>query len=199
MNIHGECFTPADRLMTTANTVNGRSASVSVNSIPTAVVAYEDTPTGLRAVHALDGLPLFAATHGKFVRRLWRWDLLRPLWLSEQAAREASTADVLVISAHGSGEFPPEVQLWLNCWLTNSRSHACAFALLLDHEPIASDGPNRMLVFARHIADCAGVNLLYGFNGTIYGGLEPPASLCSAAGPFTGARRSSEFRYGLQL
>ena len=74
------------------------------------VVAYEDTSTGWRAVRSRDLLPGPISTEQSIARRLWRWDLLGVPLLNQRAAREASRADVILLSAHGIGELPNEVK-----------------------------------------------------------------------------------------
>jgi hypothetical protein len=157
-----------------------KPGTIVVPSNPTAVIVYEDTPTGLRAVRALNELPPLPGRNDDFIRRFWRWDLLRSAWLSEQAAREAGEADVLLLSAHGDARFPFEVESWLRAWLLHRQSRARALGLLLDRQRTTSDSQNRILAFTRHIAECAGINLFYHFAGTAFGPTVPHCRLPNA-------------------
>src|SRR2546428_13991075 len=76
------------------------------------LLIYEDLRTALRAKqtfdHAVRQLGLEADIHVN----AWRFDLLRDPEMREEAAREAGTAALVLLSAHGRDELPAEVTSW---------------------------------------------------------------------------------------
>jgi hypothetical protein len=119
------------------------------------MLVYEDTPTGLRAKRSLDLLPLSLPA---CKTRLWRWDLFENPWLREYAAKEASRADIILLSAHGRDELPPGLREWLNRWLTIKEDRPYALGLLLDGNAAWEPERERVVQFVRRLAAAAGVD-----------------------------------------
>jgi hypothetical protein len=81
------------------------------------VLVYEDFSTGLRARQAFEQVVRQLEMEADFNVDLWEFDLLREPALRERAAKEAAKANILFLSAHGQGELPGTVNLWLKQWL----------------------------------------------------------------------------------
>jgi hypothetical protein len=123
------------------------------------LVLYEDFGTGLRAKHTFDGTMQRLAFDADVHVKLWRFDLLGEPALYDQAASEASEADIVFVSAHGQGELPVSVTWWLQQWLVRKGGEPCALAVSLDAGAGETPTAAEMLRAVRGIAERAGVEL----------------------------------------
>ena len=95
-----------------------------------AVIVYDDTRAGRRAMLALDDVVHKLGRKERLHPRLWRFDLLEdPDWRAAATA-EAAEAGLLIISASGKGALPAAVQHWVHDWLGQGRGTAALAALL---------------------------------------------------------------------
>src|SRR5262245_57788797 len=74
------------------------------------VIAYEDFETGKNAKKTYDFLVEHLGHECEFSNQMWKFDVLALPKLKEMAARDAADADIIIISAHGTSELPPEVK-----------------------------------------------------------------------------------------
>jgi hypothetical protein len=106
------------------------------------VLAYEDFPTGLHALHTFDLLFLKDNERLQFdTRNVWKFDLLGISRLRQIAAAEAAGADLVIVSAHGPDELPPTVKRWMEDWV--GARPACPGALVVMLDGAGSDLPAR--------------------------------------------------------
>lgn len=138
------------------------------------LILYEDFATGLRAKRSLDLLPAQLGAHPQWSTKLWRIELLSDPLLKEQAAREAASADVIVLSLHGGRALSADVRGWLTCWQGYKQNRPYALGVLLDAGQAGQGGENPVLAYMRQVAAAAGADLFYGFS-------EPPANELDAA------------------
>jgi hypothetical protein len=96
------------------------------------LLVYEDLSTGLRAREAFERVARQLELEADFEVELWKFDLLREPALLELAANDAATADIVFLSAHGQGELPGTVHLWLGHWLERRVGAPCALVILTD-------------------------------------------------------------------
>lgn len=132
-------------------------------------ILYEDFGTGLRAKRSLDLLPAHLGAKAQLSTRLWRTQLLADPLFSEQAAREAAAADVIIISLHGQSPLSAAVRTWLDSWLHYKQPRPYALGVLLDPAQINQGGQNPVAGYLQQLAAIAGVDLFYGFS-------EPPGT-----------------------
>jgi hypothetical protein len=122
------------------------------------LLVYEDSDTGLRAMHVLDNLPREVLPDQAITTRLWRCDLLRAGLLREQAAIEAAGSDVIVLSVHGGDELPLEVRQWLVRWGEQKEDRPYAMGVLLD----ARQGPDPIREYVENLVAGEEVDLFFG-------------------------------------
>jgi hypothetical protein len=139
-----------------------------------ALILYEDLSTALRAKYSLDRLPRQLGANAGLTTKLWRLDLLRQLFLKEQAAIEAAAADVIILSVHGRTDLPVAVREWLGRWLDQKEDRPYAFGVLLDPQVASQGCHNPVLAHVQRIADAGGSDLFCGF-------CEAPASELDSA------------------
>lgn len=126
-------------------------------------VLYEDWWTGLRAKETCDRLeqqvrPEFALSLG-----LWRFDLLEEPGLCEQAANAASSADIVMVSAHGFKVLPSPIIGWLQHWLIQKPCEPAALVLSLDLNTRGSATANRMVDCLAQMAESVETELFLHF------------------------------------
>jgi len=128
------------------------------------VLVYEDLCTGLRAKRALERLPGDFMMSAGFQQRLWRTDLLRIAVLNEQAAREASQADVVMISLHGTGGMLAEIRDLLGRWLAYKQERPYGLGVLLDREAMICERKGPVLEHLQEVAKRGGADLFCGYD-----------------------------------
>jgi hypothetical protein len=96
------------------------------------LLIYEDLSTGLRARWAFEQTARQLEGEADFYVDLWKFDLLCEPALLQRAANDAAKADIVFLSAHGQGELPGTVNVWLKQWLERRGGEPCALAVLLD-------------------------------------------------------------------
>jgi hypothetical protein len=105
------------------------------------VIVYEDFETGKHAKKTYDFLVEHLGDECVFANQMWKFDVLAVGKLKEIAAKDASAADIIIVSAHGSGDLPPEVKAWTEAWL-KEKTRAIALVGLFD-SPEYLDNPAR--------------------------------------------------------
>jgi hypothetical protein len=81
------------------------------------VMAYEDFDTGKHAKRTYDFLAEHLGGDCQLSHQMWKFEVLRLPKLREMAAKDAATADIILVSSHGGSDLPPEVKSWLELWL----------------------------------------------------------------------------------
>jgi hypothetical protein len=81
---------------------------------------YEDTQTGLRARQICERIVDCFDLEADFHVRLFRFDLLEDPLLFEVVLKEAQTAVVLLLAAHGSTHLPETVFAWVRRWMASN-------------------------------------------------------------------------------
>jgi hypothetical protein len=148
-----------------------------------ALVIYEDLATALRAKHSLGQLCEQLSPEAEVHIRLWRLDLLNQPLLAEQAAIEAATSDLIVLSLHRGQELRGEACGWLARWLEHQTNRPCTLAALLDPAPERSGSEDLVLAYLRRIAQTAHAELFWGCC--------PPAAVALHLARNRAGRRSS--------
>ncbi len=158
------------------NQLKNRAVKVDSHLALKAVIVYEDTETGLRAKRALANLPGQQSPGTGFNTRLWRRDLLKPMWLREQAALDAATAHIVIVSVHGREPLPDEIRQWLCAWATRRTTQPCALGILLDAAIAGQARTYPSAGYIQTIAQTAGADLFWGFceSLTPAGSEQPP-------------------------
>ena len=123
------------------------------------LLVYEDLSTGLRARWVFEQTAGQLEVEADFNVDLWKFDLLREPALLQRAATEAAKADIVFLSAHGHGELPSAVDLWLKEWLERRGEEPCALAVLLDEAAGDTAATNQTLQALHAAAMARGVQV----------------------------------------
>jgi hypothetical protein len=102
------------------------------------VIAYEDFDTGNHARKTYDFLARHLGDESRFRNQMWKFDVLGVPKLKQIAAKDAAAADVIIISAHGVNDLPPEVKAWIELW-RKEKTRAMALVGLFDAAECASN------------------------------------------------------------
>ena len=90
----------------------------------TVSVVYEDSATGARADDFYQTLIRCLGRNCEFTKEMWLLTELRTVQLRAIAAREAASADLVIISVHHAEALPDEVKSWIDPWLKQRSSRA---------------------------------------------------------------------------
>jgi hypothetical protein len=139
---------------------NAESAGQSASGV-VVVVLYEDIDTALRARQSVEmALPRAGAVNDA-LSRLWNIGLLRDSLLREQAAVEAATADVVIVSLHRVGTVRPEFWDWMRRWQDHRAGQPSALGVLLDTLPPGEED-EATLACVRRLAEAGGADFYLG-------------------------------------
>jgi hypothetical protein len=92
------------------------SSDLESNPLFNVVIAYEDFETGREAKKVYDFIASNLAAECRCEHQMWKFDVFAIPKLREMAARDASAADIIVISSR-SGSLPEAVRNWVDSWL----------------------------------------------------------------------------------
>src|ERR1700730_16057878 len=88
------------------------AAGVDSQPVFNVVIAYEDFATGKQAKKTYDLLTENLGHDCQFNNQMWKFDVLGIPKLREMAAKDAVTADVIIISCRGGGHLPNPIKNW---------------------------------------------------------------------------------------
>jgi hypothetical protein len=94
------------------------------------LIAYEDFDTGKHAKRTYDYLAENLGRECQLSNQMWKFDALSIPKLREIAVRDASMADIIIISSHGD-KIPDYVSKWIESWLMEG-VEALALVALFD-------------------------------------------------------------------
>lgn len=115
------------------------------------VIVYEDFETGKQAKRTFDFLAEQLKGDCAFMNQMWKFDVLNIPKLREMAAKDAATADIVIISCRGSSELAPEVKAWIELWLAEN-NQAIALVALVDK---STASPMESVALRRYLAEVA--------------------------------------------
>lgn len=94
------------------------SSDKKVSSALNVVIAYEDLETGKRAMKTYDYMVEQLGEQCLFTNQMWKFDVLAVPKLKEIAAKDAASAEIIIVSAHEGKQLPAEVKSWVELWLS---------------------------------------------------------------------------------
>jgi hypothetical protein len=94
------------------------------------LIAYEDFETGKHAIRTYDYLIENLGKECQLTNQMWKFDALTIPKLREIAVRDATMADIIIISSHGD-QLPDCVTSWIESWLMEGLE-ALALVALFD-------------------------------------------------------------------
>lgn len=98
------------------------------------MVVCEDLAAWRRAKNFFDQLSMRLGTATRVDRNFWRVNLLRTPLLQEQAAVEASRADLIVLSLDSRTGMSEDVKKWMGRWLDHKENRAYCLGVLQDYD-----------------------------------------------------------------
>lgn len=123
------------------------SSEVDSNPLFNVLIAYEDFETGKHAKETYDFLVENLGQECHLTNQMWKFDVWSIPKLREIAVRDATMADIILISSHGD-TLPDYVVKWTESWLMQG-SQALALVALFDRpEAQAGSGPTARAYFA---------------------------------------------------
>jgi len=120
------------------------SPDTEINPVFNVVIAYEDFETGKRAMKTYDYLVQHLGDDCTFKNQMWKFDVLAVPKLREMAVKDAAAADIIVVSAHGSGDLSDAVKAWVDRWIAGERN-AIALVGLFDTDMYFENPARRYL------------------------------------------------------
>lgn len=94
------------------------SSDREVNPALNVVIAYEDLETGKRAMKTYEYMVEQLGEQCLFTNQMWKFDVFAVPKLKEIAAKDATAAEVIIVSAHEGKPLPADVKAWIELWLT---------------------------------------------------------------------------------
>jgi hypothetical protein len=113
---------------------------VEANPVFNVLIAYEDFETGKHAKRTYDFLVENLGSDCHLTNQMWKFDVLSIPKLREIAVRDATQADIIIISNHGL-ELPDYVTKWMESWLMEGTNALALVALFEKPETVASSFP----------------------------------------------------------
>ena len=96
------------------------------------VAVYQDSSTGARVHEFCRSLSRHLGENCRLIHQVW---LVNEFWmpqLKEIAAREAASADLIIISIHHADSLSDEVKGWFDSWLSQKANRHMALVALFD-------------------------------------------------------------------
>jgi hypothetical protein len=92
------------------------SSNLEKNSSFNVVILYEDFESGTHAKRTYDLLATNLGQDCRFWNHMWKFDVLCIPKLGELAARDAASADIVIVSCHGANPMGESVKQWFGSW-----------------------------------------------------------------------------------
>lgn len=106
------------------------SPEVESNPVFNVLIAYEDFETGKHAKETYDFLAQNLSAECLLTSQMWKFDVLSIPKLREIAVRDATLADIIMVSSHGD-TLPDHVLKWSESWIMQG-TQALALVALFD-------------------------------------------------------------------
>ena len=105
------------------------------------VIVYEDFETGKAARRTYDYLAQHLGQDCQFSNEMWKFDILDIPRLRDLAAKSAKSADIIIVSCHGSASLPDGVKTWIENW-RDAELNTIAIVALFDSPDASSETKN---------------------------------------------------------
>ncbi len=143
--------------MVIAEADGAKAGSQGFSKTPSIVIVYNDIHAALRAAEAVERLGREFRNRGRQWLMPVPVDQLHDTDRFERLLSDANSADMIIISFNGLGDFPLPLKKWIEDCLTQQRvGHAAVVALLSSNEALdAPDSPRYQ--FFKNAAWAAGL------------------------------------------
>jgi hypothetical protein len=112
---------------------------------------HEDSVTGARAEEFCQALFRCLGRNCEFTKEMWLLTELRTAQLRAIAAKEAASADLVIISVHHAEALPEEIKSWIELWLKQRSSRSAVLLALFD--PLYLGTSSSMQACLREVAN----------------------------------------------
>jgi hypothetical protein len=126
-------------------------------------LAYQDLSTGLLARRFLSNLLQRSEMGNEFGLTLWNFSMFHLPEIRDQAAINASAADLTILSLRGDIPVERETENWLMQWIARRSDNECALAVLIHHGVQLTDAVGHTLFWLQQITRPTQVRLFVGF------------------------------------
>jgi hypothetical protein len=116
------------------------SSEAESNPVFNVLIAYEDFETGKHAKQTYDFLVENLGHECHMTNQMWKFDVLSIPKLREIAVRDATMADIIILSSHGQ-ELPDCVVKWIESWLMRGTTSLALVALFEKSEASGQVSP----------------------------------------------------------
>jgi hypothetical protein len=113
------------------------------------VALYDDLPAGKRA-RGTCGCLLDPLSGESVNYEMWNFGVLRIPEIQDQATRNATEADLIIVATSEEKPFAPHVREWFDRWVASKSPERNGALLALCHSP--STSPNSQCAYLREIA-----------------------------------------------
>jgi hypothetical protein len=134
-----------------------------------ALVMYEDTVLGNRALEALNNITRRVETPGRLLCSLWRFFFLSDRSMLEMAAAEAAGSDIILIAFSAASELPSGVNEWINLWLSTRNKRPKALVAFADEEAAGDRASPGLFARLREVARLGRMDFFPANGGTVGG------------------------------
>lgn len=104
------------------------------------LIAYEDFETGKHAKQTYDFLSENLGRECHMANQMWKFEVLSIPKLREIAVRDATVADIIILSSHGR-ELPDYVVKWIESWLMGGAGSLALVAMFEKSEAAGAINP----------------------------------------------------------
>ena len=109
-----------------------------MNAVFKILIAHESLQRGIRAHEMVTRLRAQIPEELAMECEAWKFDWLARPQLRARAASAASSADMIIISAHSAVDLPAHVKTWIQDWLPNRKSGTAALVAMFDGQEPSS-------------------------------------------------------------
>ena len=132
------------------------AAAVRSMSNQEVVIVYEDFSTGLKAKRVFDEL------FGNYHLNMWEFKVLRLPALRAQAVRDATSAAMVCLAAHGEDDLPTAVKEWVDRWSGERAAHTSTLVVLVEAADAELASGTPMIESLRRAASQRGAGFFLG-------------------------------------
>lgn len=133
------------------------AGSSETQSVPplNVLIAYQDLETGKHAKKTYDYLQANLGRECALTNQMWKFDVLSLPKLREIAIKDATLADIIIISSHGD-ELPESVTKWIESWLMQG-TEALALVALFEKSEESVGSPLATRAYLAEVARRGGM------------------------------------------
>lgn len=121
-------------------------------------IIYDDFPTGTRAKRFAELLTASVGSESVCEIALCRSELLEVEGFANEAMRDATASDFVILALRGDSSLPITTKHWIETWLGQANGEAVCLVALFDPNRNTARFANSTRTYLRHVAAAAGVD-----------------------------------------